>query len=100
MNPVSVPELAFEARMATVDPTVAGLASVHGCIGAVDPLRTFSLLHRSRSDLWGVNFQAQLIQIFIGKSFGLVDTKPWIHRDDAFIPPTSKTSRPAKCLGM
>ncbi|GIW97673.1 MAG: hypothetical protein KatS3mg111_1006 [Pirellulaceae bacterium] len=28
-------------RMATVDPTVAGLASVHGCIGAVDPLRTF-----------------------------------------------------------
>ena len=28
-------------RMATVDPTVAGLASVHGCIGAVDPVRTF-----------------------------------------------------------
>jgi alkylation response protein AidB-like acyl-CoA dehydrogenase len=28
-------------RMATVDPTVAGLASVHGCIGAVDPLRAF-----------------------------------------------------------
>jgi alkylation response protein AidB-like acyl-CoA dehydrogenase len=27
--------------MATVDATVAGLASVHGCIGAVDPLRTF-----------------------------------------------------------
>jgi len=27
--------------MATVEPTVAGLASVHGCIGAVDPLRTF-----------------------------------------------------------
>ena len=25
--------------MATVDATVAGLASVHGCIGAVDPLR-------------------------------------------------------------
>ena len=24
-----------------VDPTVAGLASVHGCIGAVDPVRTF-----------------------------------------------------------
>jgi alkylation response protein AidB-like acyl-CoA dehydrogenase len=32
---------AFLTRMATVDPTVAGLASVHGCIGAVDPLRTF-----------------------------------------------------------
>ena len=28
-------------RMAMIDPTVAGLASVHGCIGAVDPLRAF-----------------------------------------------------------
>lgn len=28
-------------NMATADPTVAGLASVHGCIGAVDPVRTF-----------------------------------------------------------
>ncbi len=31
----------FLTRMATVEPTVAGLASVHGCIGAVDPVRTF-----------------------------------------------------------
>lgn len=31
----------FLTRMATVDPTLAGLASVHGCIGAVDPLLTF-----------------------------------------------------------
>lgn len=31
----------FLTRMATIDPTVAGLASVHGCIGAVDPLMTF-----------------------------------------------------------
>ncbi len=31
----------FLTKMATVDPTVAGLASVHGCIGAVDPVRTF-----------------------------------------------------------
>lgn len=31
----------FLTRMATIDPTVAGLASVHGCIGAVDPLRSF-----------------------------------------------------------
>ena len=31
----------FLTRMATADPTIAGLASVHGCIGAVDPLRTF-----------------------------------------------------------
>ncbi|GAC1474972.1 MAG: hypothetical protein NVSMB9_26430 [Isosphaeraceae bacterium] len=31
----------FLTKMATIDPTVAGLASVHGCIGAVDPLRAF-----------------------------------------------------------
>jgi len=31
----------FLTRMATLDPTVAGMASVHGCIGAVDPVRTF-----------------------------------------------------------
>ncbi|MBI1903937.1 MAG: acyl-CoA/acyl-ACP dehydrogenase [Planctomycetia bacterium] len=31
----------FLTRMAMADPTVAGLASVHGCIGAVDPVRTF-----------------------------------------------------------
>jgi alkylation response protein AidB-like acyl-CoA dehydrogenase len=31
----------FLTRMATLDSTVAGLASVHGCIGAVDPVRTF-----------------------------------------------------------
>lgn len=31
----------FLTRMALIDPTIAGLASVHGCIGAVDPVRTF-----------------------------------------------------------
>ncbi|QDT64996.1 acyl-CoA dehydrogenase family protein [Calycomorphotria hydatis] len=31
----------FLRQMAEVEPTVAGLASVHGCIGAVDPLQTF-----------------------------------------------------------
>ncbi len=31
----------FLTRMAIQDPTIAGLASVHGCIGAVDPVRTF-----------------------------------------------------------
>jgi alkylation response protein AidB-like acyl-CoA dehydrogenase len=31
----------FHTRMATLDGTVAGLGSVHGCIGAVDPVRTF-----------------------------------------------------------
>src|SRR6266852_256597 len=31
----------FLTQVATYDPMVAGLASVHGCIGAVDPVRTF-----------------------------------------------------------
>src|SRR5262249_27144044 len=31
----------FLTRVAIYDPMVAGLASVHGCIGAVDPVRTF-----------------------------------------------------------
>ncbi|MCG8586387.1 MAG: acyl-CoA/acyl-ACP dehydrogenase [Pirellulales bacterium] len=31
----------FLTEMAMADPTIAGLASVHGCIGAVDPVRTF-----------------------------------------------------------
>ncbi len=31
----------FLTKMAMLDPTISGLASVHGCIGAVDPVRTF-----------------------------------------------------------
>lgn len=31
----------FITEMAMLDPTIAGMASVHGCIGAVDPLITF-----------------------------------------------------------
>ena len=38
----------FLTRMAMVDPTVAGLASVHGCIGAVDPVRTFGNAEQKR----------------------------------------------------
>src|SRR5579864_1115091 len=38
----------FLTQMATVDATVAGLASVHGCIGAVDPLRSFGNLDQKR----------------------------------------------------
>ena len=32
---------AFLCRMAKYDGTIAGLASIHGCIGAVDPVKTF-----------------------------------------------------------
>jgi alkylation response protein AidB-like acyl-CoA dehydrogenase len=31
----------FLTKMATYDGMIAGLASIHGCIGAVDPIRTF-----------------------------------------------------------
>jgi alkylation response protein AidB-like acyl-CoA dehydrogenase len=31
----------FLTKVATIEPTLAGLSSVHSCIGAVDPVRTF-----------------------------------------------------------
>jgi alkylation response protein AidB-like acyl-CoA dehydrogenase len=36
----------FLTQIATLDPMTAGLASVHGCIGAVDPVRTFGNLEQ------------------------------------------------------
>ncbi|MBA3993250.1 MAG: acyl-CoA dehydrogenase [Cyanobacteria bacterium DS2.3.42] len=33
--------MTFLSRIASIEPTAAGLASVHGCIGAVDPVRSF-----------------------------------------------------------
>src|SRR4051795_13208573 len=44
----------FLTRMALIDPTVAGLASVHGCIGAVDPVRTFGSPEQKRRFLPGL----------------------------------------------
>ncbi len=44
----------FLTRMALVDPTLAGLASVHGCIGAVDPVRTFGNAEQKRRFLPGL----------------------------------------------
>lgn len=38
----------FLTKMAQFDPTIAGLASVHGCIGAVDPLQTFGNLEQKQ----------------------------------------------------
>ena len=35
------PFMTFLTKVATVEPTAAGLASVHGCIGAVDPVNYF-----------------------------------------------------------
>ncbi|MEX2315633.1 MAG: acyl-CoA dehydrogenase family protein [Pirellulales bacterium] len=44
----------FLTRMALADATVAGLASVHGCIGAVDPVRTFGTPEQKRRFLPGL----------------------------------------------
>jgi len=44
----------FITRMAMADPTVAGLASVHGCIGAVDPVRTFGNAEQKQRFLPGL----------------------------------------------
>ena len=38
----------FLTKVATYDGMIAGLASVHGCIGAVDPVRTFGTLEQKQ----------------------------------------------------
>jgi butyryl-CoA dehydrogenase len=50
----------FLTRMATIDPTVAGMASVHGCIGAVDPVRTFGNADQKQRFLPGLASGAKL----------------------------------------
>jgi len=44
----------FVTRMAMYDPTIAGLASVHGCIGAVDPVNTFGSAEQKQKFLPGL----------------------------------------------
>ncbi len=44
----------FLTQMALADPTIAGLASVHGCIGAVDPVRTFGNAEQKQRFLPGL----------------------------------------------
>lgn len=41
----------FLTRVAMIDPTTAGLASVHGCIGAVDPISSFGSEEQKRKYL-------------------------------------------------
>ena len=43
--------LTFLTRMAVIDSPLAGLAAVHGCIGAVDPLQTFGTSEQKRQFL-------------------------------------------------
>ena len=44
----------FLTKMAQFDPTIAGLASVHGCIGAVDPLQSFGNVEQKQRFLPGL----------------------------------------------
>ncbi|MCH8046768.1 MAG: acyl-CoA dehydrogenase family protein [Planctomycetes bacterium] len=63
----------FLTRMAMIDPTVAGLASVHGCIGAVDPVRTFGTPEQK---------QKFLPDLASGKRLsGFALTEPWAGSD-------------------
>lgn len=43
--------MTFLSKMAAIDPTTAGLASVHGCIGAVDPVRSFGTAEQKKKYL-------------------------------------------------
>jgi alkylation response protein AidB-like acyl-CoA dehydrogenase len=65
--------MAFLTQMAMVDPTTAGLASVHGCIGAVDPVRTFG------SDEQKQRFLPKLASGEKLSAFAL--TEPWAGSD-------------------
>ena len=50
----------FLTKMAQFDPTIAGLASVHGCIGAVDPLQSFGNVEQKQRFLPGLASGARL----------------------------------------
>ena len=50
--PVTFSEFSsFLTEVARIEASVAGLASVHGCIGAVDPIKTFG----NKVIIWSVN---------------------------------------------
>jgi alkylation response protein AidB-like acyl-CoA dehydrogenase len=63
----------FLARMATLDPMTSGLASIHGCIGAVDPVRTFGSAEQKR------RFLPRLASGEALSGFAL--TEPWAGSD-------------------
>ncbi len=50
----------FLTRMALVDANISGMASVHGCIGAVDPVRTFGTPEQKERFLPGLASGDQL----------------------------------------
>jgi alkylation response protein AidB-like acyl-CoA dehydrogenase len=44
----------FVTRMAILDATIGGLASIHGCVGCVDPIRTFGTPDQKKRYLPGL----------------------------------------------
>ena len=44
----------FLTKMATIEPSVAGMCSIHGCIGSVDPVRTFGNDYQKKKYLPGL----------------------------------------------
>ena len=45
----------FLTEMATIEPSVAGMCSIHGCIGSVDPVRTFGNDYQKDKYLQGLS---------------------------------------------
>jgi alkylation response protein AidB-like acyl-CoA dehydrogenase len=80
----------FLTRMALVDPTVAGLASVHGCIGAVDPVRTFGSAEQKRRFLPGLADGSRLSAFALtepcaGSDLTALRTTARLDGDDYFV---------------
>lgn len=81
---------AFLTRMAMADPTIAGLASVHGCIGAVDPVRTFGNEEQRRRFLpklaSGEKLSAfALTEPCAGSDLTALRTRAELHGDDYVV---------------
>ena len=45
----------FLTQMASIEPSVAGMCSIHGCIGSVDPIRTFGNEYQREKYLPGLS---------------------------------------------
>ena len=45
----------FLTKMASIEPSVAGMCSIHGCIGSVDPVRTFGNEYQREKYLPGLS---------------------------------------------
>jgi len=45
----------FLTKMATIEPSVAGMCSIHGCIGSVDPVKTFGNDYQKKKYLPGLS---------------------------------------------